>query len=129
MRGSHVRRERGRRLDDLDETDFADECTAFLAGHWAEQREDRGGPLPPWAWLNPIAHGELEEVRALAATVSPTSGVERLQATVAKAVLNAVAASDLPRIQHDVLVPLELQLMGAPATPRQVLEIVTSALY
>jgi hypothetical protein len=124
-----VRRDRGRPPDDLDEAYFADECAAFLAGHWAEQREDPGGRFPPWAWLNPIAHGGLEEVRALAATVSPTSDVERLQAAIAKAVLNAVAASDLPRIQHDVLVPLELQLMGAPATPRRVLEIVTSALY
>ncbi|HEX6659697.1 MAG TPA: hypothetical protein VF065_16515 [Ilumatobacter sp.] len=129
MRGRHARHDRGQLPGDLDKTDFADECAAFLAGHWTEQREDRGRPLPPWAWLNPIAHGDLEDVRALAATVSPSPGVERLQVAVAKAVLNAVPASDLPRIQHDVLVPLELQLMDASATPRRILETVTTALY
>jgi hypothetical protein len=82
-----------------------------------------------WAWLNPLAHGDLDMVRAIAAIANASSGVERLQVSVARAVLHAVPASDLPRIQRDLLVPLELRMMGAPATPRQVLELVTSALY
>jgi hypothetical protein len=114
---------------DVDDTDFADECEAFLAGHWAETREDNARPLPMWAWLNPIAHGDVEQVRALGAVANPSSGPERLQAAVARAVLNAVSASELPRVQRELLVPLELRLLGSPASPRQVLELITDALY
>jgi hypothetical protein len=82
-----------------------------------------------WAWLNPIAHGDLDQVRAAAANVDAPQGVQHLQSVVAKAVLNAVPPSELARVQREVLVPLELQLMGAPTSPRRVLELVTSALY
>jgi hypothetical protein len=82
-----------------------------------------------WAWLNPIAHGDLEQVRALSALANPRSGPERLQIAVARAVLNAVPPGELARVQREVLVPLELRLMDAPASPRQVLELVTNALY
>jgi len=130
MRGNHTRHDRIRSLGhDVDDTDFADECEAFLAGRWAETREDTSRPLPMWAWLNPIAHGNVEQVRALAAAVNPASGPGRLQAAVAQAVLGAVPGSELRRIQRELLVPLELRLMGSPASPRQVFELITDALY
>jgi hypothetical protein len=130
MRGNHARPDRIPSLEhDVDNTDFADECEAFLAGRWAETREDTTRPLPMWAWLNPIAHGDLEQVRALAAVVDPPSGPERLQAAVAQAVLGALPATELPRVQREVLVPLELRLLGSPTSPRHVLELITDALY
>ena len=130
MRANHARHDRipswGHHVDN---TDFADECEAFLDGRWAETREDTTRPLPMWAWLNPIAHGDLEQVRALAAVVDPASGPERLQAAVAQAVLGALPGSEFRHIQREVLVPLELRLMGSPASPRHVLELITDALY
>jgi len=130
MRANHVRRDHERASeDDIDDTDFADECEAFLAGRWAGVRQDSTRALPVWAWLNPIAHGDLEQVRTIAAVINPVSGPERLQAVVAQAVLSAVPAGELGTVQREVLVPLELRLMGASASPRQVLELVTNALY
>ena len=49
MRGRQIRRQRddvevGSRLD----SDLAEECEAFLAGQWAEQRRAKGLVVPTW---------------------------------------------------------------------------------
>ena len=95
-----------------------EECDAFLAGEWAEHLAANGEPVPAWAWLNHVAHGPLEELRAL--TQTPAWGHasmkewDRLQACVADTLFRRArqVSTDVPTLQRQVLVPLELMLLG-----------------
>ena len=109
---------------------LSDECAAFLAGRWADERDDPERPLPMWAWLNLVAHGDLERIRATAArTDGAPHGSDQLQSVLASAVISAIPAGELTRVQRDVLVPLELERMSTPSSPRRVLELVSTALF
>jgi len=47
---------------------MANDCEAFLEGTLAERMERRGDLLPTWVWLNLLAHGSPERLRACRAT-------------------------------------------------------------
>jgi hypothetical protein len=95
-----------------------EECDAFLAGDWAEHLAAHGEPVPAWAWLNRVAHGRIDELRAL--TRTPGWGHawmdewDRLQACVADTLFQRARqlSSDVATLQLKVLVPLELMLLG-----------------
>jgi hypothetical protein len=115
-------------LDDA----LGSECESFLAGRWAAEPRDHPAPLPRWAWLNLIAHGDIDSVRDAAAVGTPGSASwsgEDIQVVLARAVLAAVAPEDLPRIQREILVPLEIRVMTSVMSPRRVVELVGAALY
>ena len=58
----------GGHVPQLDDT-LAGECESFLAGRWAvDGGEDR--LLPRWAWLDQVAHGDLDAIREAAARPS-----------------------------------------------------------
>jgi hypothetical protein len=83
-----------------------------------------------WAWLNLVAHGDLDRIRAAAARTDGSSrDSDQLQSVLARAVISAIPAPELTRVQREVLVPLELELMNTPSSPRRVLELVTTALF
>jgi len=125
----------GRRIavdpDVVVEDALAEECEAFLAGRWADCRRTQDRPLPPWAWLNQAAHADVGRLREAAGR--PADKTSRrgddIQAVLARAVLAASAPDDLVRLQREVLVPLELHLMGAVLSPRRAVELVTAALF
>jgi hypothetical protein len=129
----HIRQDRDRSLEPSDrdvDSALPDECAAFLAGRWAEERDDPERPLPMWAWLNLVAHGDLDRIQAVAARTDGASrGSDQLQSVLARAVISAIPAGELTRVQRDVLVPLELELINTPSSPRRVLELVTTALF
>ena len=97
----------------------------------ADCRRTQDRPLPPWAWLNQAAHADVGRLREAAGR--PADKTSRrgddIQAVLARAVLAASAPDDLVRLQREVLVPLELHLMGAVLSPRRAVELVTAALF
>lgn len=106
---------------------IADEASAYLHGWLLEFGWHTGpiGPLPPWLWLNAVAHGEPTRLSQLAE--APRSGVAltswpQVRGALAHDVLvrtggepEAVAA-----LQREVLVPLEIRIMDVShLTPAQ----------
>jgi len=93
------------------------ECEAVLAGSYAEQLRRRHCPTPPWAWMNVLAHGALEDLRRVSAGVGAGGRAEQWMAArayLAGEVLGLVdqGVCTLDELQRDVLIPLELRLVG-----------------
>ena len=98
------------RESDLSE-DLAEECSAFLAGHYAELLNPRHRLLPPWVMINLPAHGTAAELHdvAHAAAVDGQPNWVRARAFLCGEVLNTVerTGQSLRDVQSNVLVPLE----------------------
>jgi hypothetical protein len=96
------------------------ECEAFLGGSYAEHLRRAGVPLPAWVWLNLIAHGTLDELRALATGPAPPPVWPRARWFLAGEVLAAVESGgcSLRGLQRDALIPLEQQAMTGDAASR-----------
>jgi hypothetical protein len=101
----------------------ADECEAVLAGRWAEYRLARGRDVPPWAWLNRVAHADERALR-YAVRVPAWSRHEmdewdRMRFCVAQFLVQQAAEKGVTAaaLQQSVLVPIELQLFGQEAMP------------
>lgn len=101
--------------------EFAAECEAFLQGRFAALLSSRHETVPPWARLNQVAHGDLEQLRALAGSVRPAPQLgqpawEWLQAVAdIAAELLWLVGDDPPalrQLQLEALVPLEADMMG-----------------
>jgi hypothetical protein len=115
-----------------DEYDLGEECEAFLRGTYLHWLREEGLPIPAWAHLNRAAHAELAEVREhiLAEDTTELAGDFPAAALLVEAILVAAATpEELPAVQRDVLVPLELDLMQHRVSPRGAVERVTSALF
>jgi hypothetical protein len=95
-------------------------CEAFLDGSYVEHLCRAGAPAPAWAWLNVIAHGTLDDLRALAAGPVPPSVWPRARWFLAGEVLDAVEGGQcsLAGLQRDVLIPLEQRAMSGDAAGR-----------
>jgi hypothetical protein len=96
---------------------LTEECEAFLAGGFGELVERAGMRPPPWAWLNAIAHAELEDLTRMAHHEFDRARGQDLsdgwaQATSFLATELLHAGGDnrdaVRRMQVDVLVPIEL---------------------
>lgn len=98
---------------------LADECAAFLAGEYGRWCRHHHAAVPPWAVVNGVAHGGLDELRS-AGRRSGLPAVRRSErrraAELAAEVLERCGddPARLRALQHDVLVPLELQLLRQP---------------
>lgn len=107
-------------------TELSAECEAFLAGTLADVIAH--GDVPPvWSWLNAIAHGSCAQVRALVEHDADGDVRATTMATLAEAVI--ADGRDVGVLQHDVLVPLELAIVGEVMTPRRLIELVGRALF
>ena len=110
-----ARRARSNRRDQTGEG-LIDEIESFLAGNALRSYVDSGLPVPPWANINWLAHGEPAELRE---RVRLEYGLERLEgtwawavSTVARELLEAGGADPVVvRLQRDCLVPIELALL------------------
>ncbi len=101
--------------------EVAAECGAFLEGRFAQLLEARRRTVPSWAWLNQVAHGDLEQLRDLAGNVRPARQLGQPAWEWPQAVADIAAellwlvGDDPPalrQLQLEALVPLELELMG-----------------
>lgn len=110
---------------DVTLTDVSAECEALLAGTLADLLARHGEP-PVWSWINAVAHGNDDRLRALAAGDATDVRAATMR-TIASAVL--AHGGELPTLQREVLVPLELAQVGEVMTPRRLVELVGRALY
>jgi hypothetical protein len=127
------------------ECGVGDEADAFLSGRLLQQMRRCGWPgwVPPWLWLNAVAHGDRTTVIVVSGLhpglTSPGAAgeVDRdakswrwAQARVAGELLRRSQGSDdiLRALQAQVLVPLELAI-GVDATPDRLVEIVVEELH
>lgn len=90
---------------------------ALLEGRYVEYLERRGDRIPAWTWTNLLAHGTEEAIRRVATTRPRPFGVvnvwRRARVYLASEVLDAAElAGSLARVQREVLVPLELDLVA-----------------
>jgi hypothetical protein len=101
-------------------------CEAFLHGRYAERLMERADHVPPWAWLNLVAHGTYDDLvsarepqRVAGSMVLYTHWVAARSYVIGE----VFAAFDagrrpLPRLQARVLRPLESQLAAEVSSVR-----------
>lgn len=99
-------------------TALVDECDAYVAGRFQGYLEANGKPVPGWAWINSIAHGDVKAVRELAQTMDRSGGPQAAVADLAKQVLRMIdqGHETLPDLQLRVLIPLESALIDTRPT-------------
>ena len=113
------------------------ECEAFLSGHLGEMTDRSGRRSSPSAWVNTLAHADIEELQRLAhaGDRAQGSGDPWAQAAsfLAAEILWAGAhdRDSVHRIQVDFIVPIELKwsshaLMTSP--PSEIVREVRRAL-
>ncbi|HTN80249.1 MAG TPA: hypothetical protein VMK16_11285 [Acidimicrobiales bacterium] len=107
-----------RRHDDAYDVELVAECESFLGGAYVERCEARGVSVPAWAWMNVLAHGTEAEIRAAAANRPEHDDGRQALAFVAGELVDLIddGSLDLEVFQRDVLVPLELDVLGCPTT-------------
>ena len=94
------------------------EFDAYLDGSYVTWLLSNGQPVPGWAWLNRVAHGQLDDIRAMAthlrrlpATREEVGAWQQVAAFLAKEVVAAAGDEEqLLDLQRRVLVPVELHL-------------------
>lgn len=112
---------------------LVDECEALLSGRGAELVWDRGESVPVWGWVNLLAHGSVDDLRA-ATREHPTEDWIEARSYLAEELLRLVdgGLTSLESLQRDVLVPLELEAMREEATelvrPAQIVMRVLAAI-
>lgn len=109
------------------------DCEAFLAGSYAERAERQGREVPTWAWLNLLAHGTEDEVRAECWLRGPKHLDQAQRWREARSYLAAEVLSlseshgPLAEIQRRVLVPVEQELASRPRVVRDPRDLVGKA--
>lgn len=109
------------------------ECEAILSGRGAELVRDRGGAVPVWGWINLLAHGTEDDLRA-AVRDRPDDDWIEARGYLAEEIIRLVDAelTTLDALQRNVLVPLELEAMREERTslvrPAQVVVQVLAAI-
>lgn len=99
-------------------TGLVDECEAYVAGRFQGYLEQNGQPVPGWAWINSIAHGDLKAVREIAQATDRSGGPQEAVTDLAKQVLRIIdhGHETLPDLQLRVLIPLESALIETRPT-------------
>ncbi len=101
--------------------EVAAECGAFLQGRFAQLLEARHRTVPPWAWLNQVAHGDPELLQELAGQSHPARQLGQPAWEWPQAMADLAAElfwlvgddpTALHQLQLEALIPLELELMG-----------------
>lgn len=110
-----------RQHDPVHTTGIADECAAFLAGNYLDYVRSTGRPVPAWAYLNRLAHGDADEIERLG-TRTPrsrdrTGWTDAIVFMASELVtVSRVSGVELAVLQAEVLQPIELHLAARPWT-------------
>jgi hypothetical protein len=101
---------------------IGEECEAFLAGRLAVYLQGKGRPIPPVGWLNQLVHATPDELEFLATggsaeAVQPSAWC-RTVAYLARSLLQRAQVTGRPigELQRELLIPLELELIGNPSS-------------
>ena len=124
---------RSHRHRTCDQSQLVKECETFLAGRYHELPTGNGGEaLPGWAWINPLAHADHSELKRLAHLSAGHGDPLAFLSYLAEEVLLRTSGDDvaLRRIQHDSLVPLELDLIhhASSSDPAEIARIIRDRL-
>lgn len=117
-------RSTGREAEALQDAGLAEECEAFLAGHWVDYLAAQGTPIPTWGWVNHPAHATEDELRDTARALEPprrhADPWSQATSFLALELLDVAAerAVDVSELQRSCLVPLELDLFADPTACR-----------
>lgn len=116
---------------------LVEETELFLGGGYLEVALAESVDIPAWTWLSTLAHGddgtlrEAEQFGASHGGIRPeydTWGrVLQQLARQVRAILDTGRCS-LEEIQHDLLMPLELTIMGSAIGPATLYRVVSSML-
>jgi hypothetical protein len=99
------------------------ELEALLGGTYAEYLERRGRRVPPWAWINLLAHGSESDLQdAIRSRRRPLLDVNmwrHARGYLAGEVLEAARqVGSLEAVQAAALIPLELAHLATPPPRR-----------
>lgn len=117
---------------------MAEECEAFLAGEYVRvlARTDAGGAVPPWVWLNPIAHRRPTALRHYLGEVGGAVHRQTLTWRECQAIITAelfdLAGGDeevVRELQREALQPLECLLAGEDVTPDGLASLAVRAMW
>jgi hypothetical protein len=101
----------------IEERELADECEVFLSGHYPQYLNESGRSVPEWAWVNILAHGSEEDIRAFATGAPRVCDAtwHHALAFLAQEVVSEAArrGADIADLQRTTLVPLELELAAS----------------
>ena len=99
--------------------DIAAQCQAFLAGTSRLWLEAQGRPVPAWAWINQLAHGDQDRIEAAASAAPRGGSPESLISCLAVRLVQVLGRHpvDLSAIQVRTLLPHESSLITAGAPP------------
>jgi hypothetical protein len=115
-----------------------DECDAYLAGRLAFYLRELGRPVPPVAWLNRVVHATPAELVILANEADDADQPMAWRRTVgylARTLLERSRETGrrIDRLQQELLVPLELELIGDVAAAQldsaEVVRLTLARLY
>jgi hypothetical protein len=115
----------------------ADEAEAYLQGRLLERQRATGarGQVPPWLWLNAVAHGHPTMLRDLAGAPrkkGPPAGWRAARAALARELLDRTGGDPtaIARAQLELLVPLEGRLDAVgDLSPAQLYELAVQELW
>ena len=121
------------------ERELVAECEAFFSGCYPRYLSTKGRSVPHWAWLNVLAHGDADDIDALATGESdwpPCSATTVWRQALSFLAQELISQSvrqnlSLAELQRLTLVPLELELDGrwaSVANPRTFVGRVRSAI-
>jgi hypothetical protein len=124
----YLRRRRESRL-------VVDEAEELLHGQAAEGYRRCGGRVPAWTLVNLLAHSSFDQfslITTRGARARHGSWEEALGGLARELIRLELSGTEIRSLQRDVLVPLEVDLLGgrraAPATPDQLTSLVHQAL-
>ncbi|HET9076464.1 MAG TPA: hypothetical protein VFN68_05990 [Acidimicrobiales bacterium] len=130
-----VARRRKRRGDPACEAEVVAECEVYLSGEFRGYLEQLGRPVPGWAWVNGLAHGELPLIRRLARGGDPGGSPQAVVADIARQLVSLVerGVDTLEGLQRRILIPLESDLADSrppviPADAAQLRRAIDAAL-
>ncbi len=117
---------RGRKAANPEPTEpVIEEAVAVLSGRCVERFTATGRRVPRWAWLNAVAHGDQDDLRAIAAVgrlANSGSWAAAIGRVADEMLEGGRSRDDIARLQAELVVPLELDVLGdrhrLPVRPR-----------
>jgi hypothetical protein len=116
--------------------DVLGECTQFLEGQLLESFRDNLESAPDWVWVSVLAHASKELLVSCAAEGGTPGGSsnrcvwDRTLSFLSQVLLDHAERTGEPvsLLQHDVVVPIELQLGARPLAPPTLVRLVLTGL-
>jgi len=110
-------------------------CESFLGGRLLETLSGDSEPIPEWAWISVLAHAPEEYLADCASRGLPPHAEDRGIWSRTLCVLSALlldhaarTGKPLGQLQHDIVLPIELQAHVRPIAPSTCVRLLTSAL-